>query len=165
MTEEQKKEMYAKEYSRWLEWHKTYFSRYESYLKIPLKERWEILEHFKSIFEIMKRCGVCRFEGEEPMSNVTKLQQKAARRWKSTQLSGKRSMMLKRLRSGAKRKRSGKLGIKRKKSGELNARKIWMNGRPERMARRKSLKLGMTAYGLCLMRFGMERSIGMLMRI
>ena len=71
MTEEQKKEMYAKEYSRWLEWHKTYFSRYESYLKIPLKERWEILEHFKSIFEIMKKCGVCRFEGEEPMSNVT----------------------------------------------------------------------------------------------
>ena len=71
MTEEQKKEMYAKEYSRWLEWHKTYFSRYESYLRIPLKERWEILEHFKSIFEIMKKCGVCRFEGEEPMSNVT----------------------------------------------------------------------------------------------
>ena len=71
MTEEQKKEMYAKEYSRWLEWHKTHFSHYESHLRIPLKERWEILEHFKSIFEIMKKCGVCRFEGEEPMSNVT----------------------------------------------------------------------------------------------
>ena len=71
MTEEKKKEIYDKEYSRWLEWHKTHFSRYESYLKIPLKERWEILEHFKCIFEIMKKCGVCRFEGEEPMSNVT----------------------------------------------------------------------------------------------
>ena len=71
MTEAKKKEMYAKEYSRWLEWHRTYFSRYESHLKIPLKERWEILEHFKCIFDIMKKCGVCRFEGEEPMSNVT----------------------------------------------------------------------------------------------
>ena len=71
MTEAEKKELYDKEYSRWLEWHKTYFSRYESYLKIPLKERWEILEHFKCIFEIMKKCGVCRFDGEEPMSNVT----------------------------------------------------------------------------------------------
>lgn len=40
-------------------------------MKISLKERWEILEHFKCIFDIMKRCGVCRFEGEEPMSNVS----------------------------------------------------------------------------------------------
>lgn len=71
MTEVEKKAIYDKEYSRWLEWHKTYFSRYESYLRIPLKERWEILEHFKCIFEIMKKCGVCRFDGEEPMSNVT----------------------------------------------------------------------------------------------
>jgi len=71
MTEAEKKAVYDKEYSRWLEYHKTYFSRYESYLKIPLKERWEILEHFKCIFDIMKKCGVCRFEGEEPMSNVT----------------------------------------------------------------------------------------------
>ena len=71
MTEIEKKAIYDKEYSRWLEWHKTHFNRYESYLKIPLKERWEILEHFESIFNIMKKCGVCRFEGEEPMSNVT----------------------------------------------------------------------------------------------
>ena len=71
MTEAEKKAIYDKEYSRWLEWHKTYFNRYESYLRIPLKERWEILEHFKSIFNIMKKCGVCRFNGEEPMSNVT----------------------------------------------------------------------------------------------
>ena len=71
MTDLDKKRLYDKEYAKSLEWHKTQFSRYESYLKIPLKERWEILEHFKRIFEIMKKCGVCRFEGEEPMSNVT----------------------------------------------------------------------------------------------
>lgn len=71
MTEAEKKAIYDKEYAKSLEWHKTHFSCYESYLKIPLKERWEILEHFKCIFEIMKKCGVCRFEGEEPMSNVT----------------------------------------------------------------------------------------------
>lgn len=71
MTEAEKKAIYDKEYSRWLEYHKTYFSRYESHLRIPLKERREILEHFKCIFDIMKKCGVCRFEGEKPMSNVT----------------------------------------------------------------------------------------------
>lgn len=71
MTEAEKKEIYDKEYSRWLEWHKNKFINYEPYLKIPLKERWEILEHFKSIFAIMKKCGVCRFDGEEPMSNVS----------------------------------------------------------------------------------------------
>ena len=71
MTEAEKKALYDKEYAESLEWHKNKFNNYESYLKIPLKERWEILEHFKSIFTIMKKCGVCRFEGEEPMSNVT----------------------------------------------------------------------------------------------
>lgn len=71
MTEAEKKEIYDKEYAKDLERNKNYFSRYEDYLKIPLKERWEILEHFKCIFDIMKKCGVCRFSGEEPMSNVT----------------------------------------------------------------------------------------------
>jgi len=71
MTEAEKKEIYDKEYAKSLEYHRTRFSRYEDYLKIPLKERWEILEHFKSIFAIMKKCGVCRFAGEEPMSNVS----------------------------------------------------------------------------------------------
>lgn len=71
MTEAEKKEIYDKEYAKSLEWHKSRFNNYEHYLRIPLKERWEILEHFKSIFDIMKKCGVCRFEGEEPMSNVS----------------------------------------------------------------------------------------------
>lgn len=71
MTEAEKKAIYNKEYAKSLEWHKNEFSNYEHYLKIPLKERWEILEHFKSIFAIMKKCGVCRFDGEEPMSNVS----------------------------------------------------------------------------------------------
>ena len=71
MTEAEKKAIYDKEYAKSLEWLKNKFSNYESYLRIPLKERWEILEYFKSIFAIMKKCGVCRFEGEEPMSNVT----------------------------------------------------------------------------------------------
>lgn len=71
MTEAEKKAVYDKEYAKSLEWHKSRFSDYESWLKIPLKERWEILEHFKSIFDIMKKCGVCRFNGEEPMSNVS----------------------------------------------------------------------------------------------
>lgn len=71
MTEEQKREIYDREYAKSLEWHKNHFSNYESYLKVPLKERLEILEHFKGIFNIMKKCGVCRFNGEEPMSNVT----------------------------------------------------------------------------------------------
>lgn len=66
-----KKRIFDKEYAKSLEWHKNEFSNYESYLKIPLKERWEILEHFKCIFDIMKKCGVCRFDGEEPMSNVS----------------------------------------------------------------------------------------------
>ena len=71
MTEAEKKTIYDKEYAKSLEWHKTHFSRYEAWLKIPLKERWEILEHIKSIFTIMKKCGVCRFRDEEPMSNVS----------------------------------------------------------------------------------------------
>ena len=71
MTEAEKKAIYDKEYAKSLEWHKNKFSNYEHYIRIPLKERWEILEHFKCIFEIMKKCGVCRFDGEEPMSNVT----------------------------------------------------------------------------------------------
>ncbi len=71
MTEAEKKVVYDKEYAKSLEWHKNRFSNYEAWLKIPLKERWEILEHFKNIFNIMKKCGVCRFNGEEPMSNVT----------------------------------------------------------------------------------------------
>ena len=71
MTEAKKKAIYDKEYAESLEWHKNKYSHYEPYLKIPLKERWEILEHFKSIFTIMKKCGICRFDGEEPMSNVS----------------------------------------------------------------------------------------------
>ena len=71
MTQLEKKRIFDREYAKSLEWHKNEYSNYESYLRIPLKERWEILEHFKCIFEIMKKCGVCRFEGEEPMSNVT----------------------------------------------------------------------------------------------
>lgn len=71
MTEAEKKALYDKKYAESLEWHKTRFSNYEHYLRIPLKERWEILEHFKCIFAIMKKCGVCRFDGEEPMSNVS----------------------------------------------------------------------------------------------
>lgn len=71
MTYLDKKRIFDKEYAKSLEWHKNEYSRYEQYLKIPLKERWEILEHFKGIFDIMKKCGVCRFEGEEPMSNVS----------------------------------------------------------------------------------------------
>lgn len=71
MTELEKKAIYDKEYAKSLEWHKNRFNNYEHYLRIPLKERWEIHEHFKRIFAIMKKCGVCRFEGEEPMSNVS----------------------------------------------------------------------------------------------
>lgn len=71
MTEAEKKAIYDKEYEESLDYYRNKFRRYEDYLKIPLKERWEILEHFKSIFAIMKKCGVCRFEGEEPMSNVS----------------------------------------------------------------------------------------------
>ena len=71
MTEADKKKLYDEEYAKSLEWHKHRFENYEHYLKIPLKERWEILEHFKSIFTIMKKCGVCRFDNEEPMSNVS----------------------------------------------------------------------------------------------
>ena len=71
MTEAEKKAIYDKEYAKSLEWLKNKFSNYEPYLRIPLKERWEILEHFKSIFTIMKKCGICRFDGEEPMSNVS----------------------------------------------------------------------------------------------
>ena len=71
MTEAEKKAVYDKEYAKSLEWHESRFSSYEAWLKIPLKERWEILEHFKSIFDIMKKCGVCRFSGEEPMSQTS----------------------------------------------------------------------------------------------
>lgn len=71
MTEAEKKAIYDEAYAKSLDWHKHEFENYEHYLKIPLKERWEILEHFKQIFSIMKKCGVCRFEGEEPMSNVS----------------------------------------------------------------------------------------------
>ena len=71
MTEADKKKIYDEEYAKSLEWHKNEYSNYEPYLRIPLKERWEILEHFKGIFDIMKRCGVCRFDNEEPMSNVS----------------------------------------------------------------------------------------------
>ena len=71
MTYLDKKRIFDKEYAKSLEWYKNEYSRYEHYLKIPLKERWEILEHFKCIFAIMKKCGVCRFEGEEPISNVS----------------------------------------------------------------------------------------------
>ena len=71
MTENEKKDLYDKAYAESLDWHRHEFERYEHYLKIPLEERWEILEHFKSIFAIMKKCGVCRFDGEEPMSNVS----------------------------------------------------------------------------------------------
>lgn len=71
MTESEKKEIYDKEYAKSLEYYRTRFDRYEDYLKIPLKERWEIHEHFKRIFAIMKKCGVCRFAGEEPMRNVS----------------------------------------------------------------------------------------------
>ena len=71
MTESEKKAIYDEAYAKALEWHKNKFSRYEKYLKIPLKERAEILEHIKSIFNIMEKCGVCRFEGEKPMSNVS----------------------------------------------------------------------------------------------
>lgn len=71
MTKAEKKAIYDKAYAESLDWHKHEYENYEHYLKIPLKERWDILEHFKSIFSIMKKCGVCRFNGEEPMSNVS----------------------------------------------------------------------------------------------
>ena len=72
MTEAEKKEIYDKSYAKWLEFHENEYSRYEPYLRIPLKERWEIHEHVKSIFNIMKKCGVNVYSDvEKPsMSNV-----------------------------------------------------------------------------------------------
>ena len=72
MTEAEKKAIYDKGYAHWLKYYKNEFKDYCECSKLPVKAKRKVIEHIKTIFGIMKECGVCMYpeKVKEPMEDV-----------------------------------------------------------------------------------------------